>query len=880
MMAGRLRKRLRSLLHRSRVEQELDLELQFHLDMLTAQQARAGLPPAAARRAAARAFGTVAGVKDDVRDVWLGQRIAAGLEDLRYGIRTLRAAPAFAAAIVVTIALAVGVNAAIFAVAYSLLLRPLPFADPGSLVVLRHGSGEPSRPMFSAKELDDYRTTIGLDGVAELHTMWFILLPAAGHQGERSPERVSTGVVSANYFALLGIRPMFGRLLTADDDRPGAPAVLLLTHDYWQRAFHGDPSVVGRTFEMNDRPHTVVGILPPFPQYSAATDVYMPTSACPFRSGPEATSNRRARMGLAIARLAEGNSIERIQPELARVAARLERQEPGVYRDESAGPYRASALSFAGEMRRQLRPTMLLLVATAALVLLIACVSVGNLSMTRLTRRAREVSLRTALGATRLRVLRQLLGENVAAVAAGTLLGLLLAQIALPSLTIYVRRASSIPVDQGLSLVAIVCAVSVSIVLLVVSAAAPVLMNVRRMTNGRSERMTGRIRGRLVAAQVALSFVLMVAAALSVRSLLELQGIDAGFTVANVQTLRLDLNFTKYHDGESITAFWRQIEGRLSDVPGVVAVGGTGMMPLDGQRPGSSLYTVHRNAAVSGDDVTVTRAPRANFRVASAGYFEAIGQQFLHGRTFDDESGLQVIVNDALARRWWPAGDAVGRTLQIEGLPPAVVVAVVEDARQTLDEPPGEEIYFPLFRSGQLSTRWLVRSTLTPVDLEARVRAIVGTLDGQQPVDDFRSLASFRDDFLLPSRVTASVVGLFSILALIITAAGIAGVVGNAVQQRRREFGVRLALGAPRARVLAMVLRHGLSFVVAGLAAGICASLPVLPLVRQLPAGANPFDPLALALVSSVLLLVAAVACLVPAIRAARVDPLVVLRSE
>ena len=880
-MRRRIRRRLRSVLHRNRVERELDLELQFHLDMLAAQKARTGLPPAAAERAARQAFGGVAGIKDDVRDVWLGRRIEAVIEDVRYGLRALRAAPGFTFAIVLTIALAVGINTSIFATAYALLLRPLPFDAPEQLVVLHHGTGSPGRNTFSVGELEDYRKTPGLDMLAELHTMWFILLSPPGRPGERMPERVSTGVVSPNYFPMLGVRPELGRLLTEADDRAGAPAALLLTHDYWQRAFHGDPSVVGRVFEMNDRPHTVVGVLAPFPQYAQAVDVYMPTSACPFRSNPATIAQRRARMGQAVGRAAGGVSLEALRESLARVAARLEQREPGTYADPG-GPYVATASPLAAEMRQELRPTLLLLAAAAALVLLIACVSVGNLTLTRFTRRWRELQLRSALGATRRRLASQLLAENVSAVGAGVLVGLLLAQLALRALTEYVQRSTSLPVDHGLTIGAVICAAVVSTVLLSVAAAVPLF--VRRSGEGGSGAAAGRLRGGLVAGQVALSFVLMIAATLAVRSLLHLQGIDTGFSTIGVQTMRVDLNFSKYHEGRSIAVFWQEVERRLAALPGVVAVGGTGVVPLDGQRLDSSIYSVEGRAGGAANDDALALTPRANLRVASPGYFEALGQRVLKGRVFgtgDTRDGqLVVVINDLLARRWWPGASAVGHSLRIGGLQPALVVGVVENARQRLDEPAGEEIYFPLFQSGQLSTRWLVRSSLASAALQERARAVVAAMDPEQPVDDFRSLESFRDDRLLPSRVTASVVGLFCVLALVITATGIAGVVGYAVQQRRREFGVRLALGAPRTRVLGMVLGQGLSLVVLGLFAGACASLPILPLIRALPADSSRFNPLALGLAAVVLLTVAAAACLVPAIRAARVDPLVVLRCE
>jgi len=879
-MITRIRKRLRTIRHRSRYERELDLELQFHLDMLTAQHLRSGLSPALARRAALRAFGPMAGVKDDVRDTWLARIVESALQDIRYGVRMLATAPAFALGMILTIAMAIGVNTSIFGIAYALLLRPLPFDRSADLVVLQHGTPAVTRITFSPPELDDYRRTSGFDALAEVHSMWFILL-GTREDGKPSlePQRVSTGVVSPDYFSMLGVRPAYGRTLMKEDDRPGAPAVLLLSDEYWRRAFGGDPSVVGRVFEMNDRPHTVVGVLPPFPQYPEAVDVYMPTAACPFRSRPSVAADRRARTGRAIGRLHHGITVDQAQDNLAQVAARLGRDHREHYATGGV-PYVANALPLDDEMRRELRPTLLLLVATAGLVLLIACVSVSNLTLARLTHRAHELSLRSVLGATRPRIVRQLMTENVFAVATGTVGGLLLARISLELLTRYVQSATNVPVDTGLSVAALVCAGAVSLLLLVASTGVPLLRSRASLDPAIPRRATPRMRCGLVVGQVALSFVLSIAAVLSVRSLLHLQGIDTGFTATNVQTMRLDLNFTKYHQAGVITAFWREFEARLSAIPGVVSAGGAGTVPLDGQRLASTPYTLDLEVPAPADAF----APRASLRVASPGYFAAIGQPVADGRTFTREDGLAdravVVVNETLARNRWPGRGAVGRQLRVDGMTPATVIGVVEDARQRLEEPAGEEIYFPMLQTGQLSTHWLVRSSLRPDEVEARVRAVVRTLDPDQPVDNFRSLDSFRDASLLPSRVTATVVGLFSVLALVITTTGIAGVVGFTAAHRRHEFGVRLALGAPRRRVLAMVLRQGLMLASSGLIFGTLASLPVLPFVRKSLAGIDTFEPAEFALVSVTLLLVAAAACAAPAVRAARVDIWRVLRAE
>ena len=909
MLTRKLRQRVRSVLHRARFERELDTELQFHVDMLTAQYVGRGMAPDAARQAALHAFGPVAGVKDHVRDAWLSRVLESAVQDVRYGLRALAAVPAFTLGVVLTMALAVGVNTAIFGVTYSILLKPLPFHRPDRLVTLQHVTPQTaSTRTFSIPELADYRRVPSLEAVAELHTMWFILL------GRPTPERVSTGVVSPNYFDLLGVKPLLGRGLLASDDAPGAPAVLLLSHEFWTRGTDRDPAIVGRVFEMNDRPHTVVGVLPPFPDYPQGVDVYMPTSACPFRSGPNVAAGRTMRMVRAIARVRDGVSAERLAADLATTSATLERDYPTVYLDDRApadrrDPYRATAERLADDMRAPIRSTLLLLIGTGALVLLIACVSVSNLTLARMTLRAGEVSLRAALGATRQRLLRQLLTENAAVAVLGATAGLLLAHVALGGLTAYVQRGTALPVSSGLTVAAVACAAATSIVLLFGATTVPFVVSRRRGISWHGEMPrphATRIRYGLVVGQVGLSFVLMIAAALSVRSLLHLQGIDTGFSTEHVQTMRVDLNFTKYRTLPTITGFWRRFEHEMTRIEGVVSAGGAGTMPLDGRQLGSSIFQLEpsydgekgspapmrlreEHAAahdVPPGDASMARVSRANLRVASPGYFAALGQRLLAGRAFTladaDEMAPVVVVNESLARRHWPAGGALGRRLRIDGVNPTTVVGVVEDTRQTLDRPAGEEIYFPLLQSPQLSTNWLVRSSLPPDEIERQVRALVRAIDPEQPVDNFRSLESFRADSLLPSRVTAVVVSLFSLLALVITATGIAGVIGFAVQQRRHEFGVRLALGARPLGVVGMVLGDALRLVCVGLTLGTLASAVLFPVLRNVLSGVDRFDAAAattLAAVATLLLLVAALAGFIPARRAASVDPLLALRK-
>ena len=325
-MLRRVRTRVRSLLHRTEMEADLDKELSFHVDMLTEQHVRAGMAPGEARRAALTTFGSIAQVKDNVRDTWLSRVVEALVHDVRYGARNLRRSPGYAAMVVITMALGIGANTAIFSVVNGVLLRPLPYVDGERLVVLHQ-----QRPLagindtfFSYQEILDYRAQAqSLDGVVEFHSMWFILL------GRPEPERVATGVVSAGFFDVMGVKPLYGRTFVDADDAPGAPAVLVLGHWYWQRSFGGDPSVVGKVFRMNDRPHQVVGILPDVPQYPRAVDVYMPTSACPFRSAPRSVTERDARMMQAFARLKPGVTLHKAQADLDIVAAGLQSAVPG-----------------------------------------------------------------------------------------------------------------------------------------------------------------------------------------------------------------------------------------------------------------------------------------------------------------------------------------------------------------------------------------------------------------------------------------------------------------------------------------------------------------------------------------------------------------------
>jgi predicted permease len=874
-----LKTRLLSLLRRDRLEQDLDRELAFHLDMLTEQNLRAGMPALEARRLALRHFGKVEGVKEAVRDTWLSRAAETLRQDVRYGVRNLRRNPGFGFVVVLTMALGIGANTAIFSVVNGVLLRPLPYADDQRLVVLHQqlplAGGDDLG--FSYKELQDYRTQApSLEGVAEFHEMWFILL------GRPEPQRVSTGVVSANFFAVLGLKPLLGRDFVAGDEHPGAPAVLMLSHRYWQEAFGGDPRVVGRVFQMNDRPHQVVGVLPAAMQYPSDVDVYMPTSACPFRSSPETIARRDSRMSQAFARVRTGVSVEAARVEIADVAARMHRDHPQIY--PANLEFRTQVIPLREELTRSFRTTLLVLLGTATLILLIVCASVANLTLARLVQREREMAVRAALGATRRRLLRQLLTESTVLALFGGVAGLVIAFSGVDLLAAFAerftQRAADIRIDRAVLLYTLAVSLATGLIFGSVPALVARFSPAPPLREGsRTTHASHTVRSSLIVVQVAVSFMLLVGAGLTIRTLFELQQVDPGYRTDSIMTMRVDLDFTKYDDAQYERApFWETLEDRLRAIPGVVSVGGAGTFPLNDRGPFSRSIVIEGHEPPAG-----APRPQVDVRIVSPDYFTTLGQPLLSGRVFSrrDRFGEPpvIIVSRRMAEHYWPGDDAIGRRVG-DGEDWFTVVGVVADARQQLHQSPGDEIYVPMFQSGQLSSNWLVRTSLDPPAIIRQVRDTLRLLDPGQPVDQFRTLAEIRLASLESPRLTATLLGLFAALALVITAAGIAGVIAFSVNQRTQEFGIRRALGAGRATVLRLVLREGLQLVLVGLAIGAAGAMLLARVMTTLLFGVEPTDALTFVSVAMMLVAVALVACFVPAHRAASVDPMIALRAD
>jgi putative ABC transport system permease protein len=870
-----------------RRETELDDEIAFHIERETEKNVARGLSPDEARRQALVQFGGVEKAKEESREADRAMFLENAIQDAKYGLRSLRRNPAYAAAAILTLALGIGANTAIFSVVHGVLLQSLPYGGGDRLVRLRvdaPGAGvEDGR--FSPPEMADLKErTRSFADVVEYHSMWFVLL------GRPEPERVQTGVVSASFFDLLGVKPLLGRTFLPGEDRHGAEAVLVLSHDYWMRAFGGDPSVVGRVFQMNDRPHTVIGVLPPIPGYPQDNDVWMPISACPFRSDPEMEHNRDGGMLRAFGRLRPGVTLSAARRDLADFSARMETDYPGNY--PKSARISMMPIPLSEELTREARPTFLLLFGTVGLVLLLACANVANLMLARLVRREKEMALRSALGAGRSRLTRQLLTESVLVAFAGGALGLVVAASGQRMLVHFAERFTPRAAEISISVPVLLFSLGISLVVGLALGLIPSFSPRRSLTaalQAGQERTTsgpGRLRARnvLIVAQVAISFVLLAGAGLMLRTLWKLSRVDPGFRTERVLTARLDLNFSRYKTDDEQRGFQDALLEKLRGEPGVLSAALAGSFPLNERGPANGRFRLEGKPPVSPD-----QRPRADFQRVSPDYFRTIGVPVLRGRGLEpaDRPGAPytAVINQSMARRFFAGEDPVGRRLGVDGRAPGdtlwlTIVGVVGDMRQYgLDKPPVEQVFVALAQAPGLGTMCLVRTAAEPARMERLVRADVHAVGPEQPVDHFRTLSEVHSGALAAPRLTAILLAAFALLALTITATGIAGVIAFSVGQRRQEFGIRMALGAMPRTVRSMVLGQGMRPVVAGLVLGVVGAYLLSRLWASLLFEVAPSDPPTYAAVALVLAGVAAAACLVPAQRATAVDPMVALRG-
>src|SRR5437763_6327648 len=617
--------------------------------------------------------------------------------------------PGFSALVVLTLALGIGANTAIFSVVYGVLLRRLPYTDGSKLVVLKQQATKAklNNVPFSPKEVFDYRDyNHTLQSVVEYHSMSFLLL------GKDSAERVQTGVVSANFFDVLGTKPLLGRTFVAADETKGADAVLVLSYEYWQRHQGGDANVVGKVFQMNNRPHTVIGVLPPIPQYPSENDVYMPTIQCPFRSNPRTIENRQARMLPAVfGRLKPGVSIESAQADLSTIARQLESSYPKDYPKEYG--YGLAVAPLHDELIQRARLTLIVRLGAAGFVLLIACANVANLMLARLMKRERELAVRSALGAGKMRLVRQLLTEAIMLAVAGGTLGLLIAPPALQLLVKFAARFTTRAAEVKIDWPVLLFTLLASIVAGILAGFVPAISSSNQITEA-LRQATGqtttsgsrqRMRAALVVAQVTVTFMLLVGAGLMLRSIMNLQRVDPGFRVDHLLTLRMSANFSKYTTNQDSEQLADNVLRKVSTISGVETTAIASNYPFSKQGiisgPGNTGIQIEGRLLTPGET-----PPQIDLTLVSPDYFNAIRQPLMAGRFFtdhDDHKTMIVgIVNQTMRRHFWPTEDPIGKRISVDqGQSWIQIAGVVGDAREYgLQRDVLDELYLPVKQFG------------------------------------------------------------------------------------------------------------------------------------------------------------------------------------
>jgi putative ABC transport system permease protein len=808
-------------------------------------------------------------------------------QDVSYAWRMLQKSPGFALTAILTLALGIGANTAIFSVVNSVLLRPLPYPQAQQLIFVREKALKvgADHVQFSVPDIEDFRArNHTLAALAEYHGMSFTLF------GHGDPARVRTGVVSANFFDMFGIQPLLGRTFEPGDDLPGAPPVVVLTYDYWKNSFGADAGIIGKTFEMNDKLHTVVGVLPPAPQYPDKVELYMATSACPFRSSKMHIEDRDMRMMDVFARLKPGVTVEQARADMAAIAGHLAAEYPKSFPDNLG--FTADASPLQQELTHSARPTLLILLAAAVFVLLIACANVANLTLARMARRERELSVRTALGAGRSRLLRQLLTESAILAFAGGGLGLVLAYESLHLLTQFASRltprAHEIRIDAGVLLFALGAAAATTLIFGTVSA----VFARGNLTSGLKEATSGagsgagrnRLRSALIVSQVAFSFMLLIGAGLLIRSLVKMQEVNPGFVPQRVLAMKINFNWAKYNGEEGMSLVAKKVLDKVQGEPGVLSAAVSSGYPLEPEliAGGSASGTFQ----IKGRTLDPGEAPpMANIASATPDYFRTLGIPLLAGRTFadtDDRKAPQVlIISEQLKKSLWPNIDALGQQVSFDdGKTWMTVVGVVGDVREFgLDHAPTSELYIAIAQNPNVGTL-IVRTAMDPMGVSRRMREIIHSVDSQTAITQEMTIEQARRESLESPKLTATLLGLFAGLALLIAAAGISGIMALAVSQRVHEIGIRMALGAGREKILGMVLGQGAVLAGLGIAIGAAAALALTAMIKSLLFEVTPSDPLTFGCVAVVLIATAMVASYMPARRAARIDPMQALRSE
>jgi putative ABC transport system permease protein len=867
----------------TQVAVDVEEELRFHLEMVTAELIEAGWLPEEARVEARRRFGDLeetrkyccaADASKERQMKWM-ERLGELGQDLRFAGRQLWKSPGFTLVAVLTLALGIGATTAIFSVVYGVVLRPLPFRAPERLVRPLFVSPEGEmQGAFSVPNFVDWKNASRT--VEDTAALWGGTLNLSGGG---DPERLPAAWVSANYFKVVGIRPLAGRTFAPGEDLKSAPRVTVISEKLWRRRFGGDPGLVGRSIILDGQPHTVIGILRKGVQLPSTADAWVPAV---FPPGEE--KQRGSVFFAGIGRLAPGATLRQAKTEADVIGRRLSTGYP----EANASYFKTMTVeSLPDRMLGDTRKPLLILLGAVAFVLLIACANVANLLLVRAASREGEIVIRVALGAGRARIVRQLLTESLVLALAGGTLGIALAAWVIRTLIAIGPRDIPRLAEVGIDGTALLFALGISLLTGLLFGLAPALQTsrtdlsgvIRDGTKGSKGRRGTRARSLLVVTETALAVILLAGAGLLIRSFSQLQKVDPGFKAERVVTFNLDLPDGRYEKDEQLRAFLGSLQEKLATLPGVNATGATVYgMPFGGNVNVLDFRIAGRPPLPAGQQ----RAIRA--AAATPDYFKAMGIRVTRGRAFTprDRDGAPgvVVINEAVARRYFPNQDPIGQRIEM-GTHGGEIVGVVADFKQdAMEQQIDPELFMPYDQFPGRSLAVVLRSAADAQAVVSGVQARVRELDPDLPVYDLQPLTELVATSTSQSRFYMLLLGGFAAIALVLAAVGIYGVIAYAVRQRTQEIGIRMALGASRDRVLRMVVGQGMTLALMGAAAGLAGALVAARGLRSLLFEVSASDPATYAGVALVLVAVAAVAAYLPARRAARTEPNLALKGE
>jgi putative ABC transport system permease protein len=875
---------LRSLFRKEQVSQELDEELNGFLEMAAEEKMKQGMSRKDAFRAVRLERGNLEVTKQVIHTAGWESSVETSWQDVRFGARMLRKSPGFTTVAVITLALGIGANTAIFSVINSILLRPLPYREPSRLIVLNETTPKIGDVSVSYQNFLDWRATSHtFSQMAAVASVDFNLA------GVAQPENISGDAVSPNFLSMMGVRPILGRDFDAAEEKAGTAPVVLLSYALWQSHLGGVPNAVGKTITLDGRSFTIVGVLPPNYRSLDITDVMLPIGVWATNNAEGAKERGERGDMVVIGRLAPSVTFAQARAEMEGIAARLAKEYPAS-NDQFSVTLRAIREAFVGDMKT----AILLLFGAVLLVLLIACANVANLFLVRGASRAKEVALRIAFGASRGRIIRQMLTESFILACFGGVVGVALAMGGIRGM------AQLIPADLlsgatvNLDGAVLLFVGGVVVLAAFIFGLTPALHSTQpdvqsELKEGGRTSSAGasqnRFRGALAVAETSLALILLIGAGLMMKSLYRLLEVDPGFRPDRVLKMRMDLRAQQYLKDPAVLNFWQQLLDRVRVLPGVENAAVGTVIPLTDSHSRSDV-TIEGMALP-----TPGNYPHPDVHIVSPGYVETLGISLLRGRTFTDadneKAPLAGMINATVARRFFPDQDPAGKRFMF-GHPSATnppkwytIVGVVGDTRlYGLANPARLEVYVPLRQNPKSGMALVVKSGADPVALTSAIRDTVQSIDKDQPISAISTMKELVSNSVATRRMTLVLLGLFSGLALVLGAVGIYGVISYSVAQRTHEIGIRMALGAPRREVFRLVVGQGLKLAGIGIAIGVVAAFGLARLMSSLLYGVSATDFETFAGVAILLALVALLACFIPARRATRVDPLVALRYE